>query len=211
MRGSAKGEPPEALRAWKVGQLAADIEPRYADLSGAPRQATKQALFIEQTGQCVYCGRAIELNERNTHHVEHFRPRALFPDRELDYGNLFLSCGPQQRRGGPQPTCGNRKKAWFDEDCHVEPAPEEACQRRFVFASDGWIRGDGSPESDRMIDVLNLNHRELIAERSTLIEELDAELDKGVSLCELTNSFRDVSPTGARVSFSHVAVRYLQK
>ena len=211
MRGSAKGEEPEELRAWKAGQMVAGIEPRYDDLSRGPRQATKQAIFIEQTGQCVYCGRAIKLTEYNTHHVEHFRPRALYPDRELDYGNLFLSCGPQQRPGGAQQTCGNEKKAWFDEDCYVKPAPEEACQRRFLFASDGRIRGDGSPESDQMIDVLNLNHRELITERSTLIEQLDAELSEGVSLCELTTSFRDVSSAGTRVSFSNVAIHYLQK
>ena len=31
-----------------------------------------------------------------------------------------------------------------------------------------------------MIVVLNLNHRELIAERSALIEHLDGELNEGV-------------------------------
>ena len=40
-----------------------------------------------------------------------------------------------------------------------------------------------------MIDVLNLNHRELIAERSALIEDLDGELNEGVSLCELKKVF----------------------
>ena len=113
-----------------------------------------------------------------------------YPHCDLAYGNLFLSCGPQQGHGGVQPTCGNEKKAWFDEDCHVDPVPEEACQLRFAFASGGWIRGDGSPETDTMIVVLNLNHRELIAERSALIEELDGELNQGTSHCELI----DVDP-----------------
>lgn len=211
MRGSGKGEEPGVLSAWKAGQRAACIEPRYGDLSGDPQQATKQALFVEQTGQCVYCGRGIELEERNRHHVEHFRPRAQYPDFELAYGNLFLSCGPEQRQGSPQPTCGNEKKAWFDEDYHVEPAPEEACQRRFVFASDGQIRGDGSAEADKMIGVLNLNHRELIAERSALIEALEGELREGVSLCELVKGYCEVSLNGARVSFANVAVQYLRK
>ena len=40
MRGSAKGEEPEALRAWKAGQRAAGIEPRYGDLRGKPQQTT---------------------------------------------------------------------------------------------------------------------------------------------------------------------------
>ena len=210
MRGSAKGEEPEALHAWEAGQRAACIEPRYDDLSGDSRQATRQALFIEQTGQCVYCGRGIDLEEHNRYHIEHFRPRKRYPDSELAYGNLFLSCGPQQRQGSAQPTCGNEKKAWFDEACHVEPAPEEACQRYFVFASDGGIWGNGSPEADQMIRVLNLNHRELIAERSTLIESLDAALKESVSLCELTRAFCDVSPTETRVSLANVAIQYLR-
>ena len=209
MRGSAKGEAPEALRAWKAGQRAARIEPRYADLSREARQATRQALFIEQTGQCVYCSRGIELELHNRHHIEHFRPRARYPHRELTYRNLFLSCGPQQGDGGVQPTCGNEKRAWFDEECHVDPAPEEACQRRFAFASGGGVQGNGSPEADKMILVLNLNHRELIAERSALIEELDDELNKGLSHCELIEGFLSVSPRGTRVSFANVAIHYL--
>ena len=211
MRGSAKGEEPEVLRDWKAGQRAACIEPLYSDLSAVARQAMKQAMFIEQTGQCVYCGRGIDLKEVNRHHIEHFRPRALYLDCELAFGNLFLSCGPQLSQAGAQPTCGNEKKAWFDEDCNVSPAPEEACQRRFLFSSDGRIRGDGSPEPDRMIDVLNLNHLELVAERSALIEELDGELDEGVSLLELKRGFREVSSKGTLVSFANVAIQYLQK
>ena len=121
VRGSAKGEEPEALRAWKAGQQAACIEPRYVDLSRDANESTRRALFVEQTGQCVYCGRGIDLVQRNRYHIEHFRPRARYPHHELAYANLFLSCGPQQDHDRVQPTCGNRKRAWFDEDCHVDP------------------------------------------------------------------------------------------
>ena len=163
---------------------------RYAELSGAALQATRQALYLEQTGQCVYCGRTIELAAHNRRHVEHFRPQSRYPGLELAYANLFLSCGSQQPHGHPQPTCGNKKDNWFDETCHVEPVPEDACQGRFVFASDGRIRGDGTVEADRMIDVINLNHSELIAERSALIAELDSELIQGASVAELRQSYQ---------------------
>ena len=211
MRGSAKSEEPKELQAWKASQRAACIVPRYADLSSEARQSTRQALFREQTGQCVYCGRGINLELRSSHHIEHFRPRAKYPDHELTYLNLFLSCGPQQGGGGVQPTCGNQKKAWFDEDCHVDPAPEEACQRRFSFASGGRVQGDGSPEADKMIVVLNLNHRELVAERSALIEGLDEELNQGLSYLELIEGFLSVSPERSRVSFANVAFQYLRR
>ena len=210
MRGSAKGDEPDALRTWKANQRAASIDLRYDELGRKALQATRQALYLEQTGQCVYCGRAIELAAHTRRHVEHFRPRSRYLDLELAYANLFLSCGPQQPQGHPQPTCGNEKKAWFDEACHVEPAPEDACQGRFAFASDGRIRGDGTREADRMIDVLNLNHPELIAERSSLIEELDTELSQGASVSALRQSYHDLGPTGTRVSFANVAVQYLR-
>ena len=210
MRGSAKGEEPETLRAWKAGQQAACIEPRYVDLSLDARQAMKQSLLIEQTGQCVYCGRAIALEDHDMHHVEHFRPRTPYRDLELVYENLFLSCGPKQPKGNARPTCGDKKKGWFDVNCHVEPAPEETCQSHFAFASDGRINGAHSPEANRMIDVLNLNHSELITERSTLIEHLDGELAKGVSFSQLIDRFLDISQTGTRVSFANVAIAYLR-
>lgn len=210
MRGSAKGDEPDALRTWKADQRAAGIDLRYGDLSREALQATRRALYLEQTGQCVYCGRAIRLEARTTHHVEHFRPRSRYPDRELAYANLFLSCGPRQPQGDPQATCGNEKRDWFDETCHIEPTPEDTCQGRFAFASDGRIQGDGTREAERMIDVLNLNHPELITERSSLIEELDTELSQGVSVAELRGGYRDVDPTGTRVSFANVAEQYLR-
>ncbi|MDE0521848.1 MAG: TIGR02646 family protein [Boseongicola sp.] len=213
MRGSQKGDEPEALQAWKACQDAACIEPRYPDLRGAEKRATRHALFIEQTGQCVYCGRGIELEPgSDRHHIEHFRPRGRnYRHLELAYRNLFLSCGPKREDGGTQPTCGNKKDSWFDESCHVEPSPEGDCQQRFEFASGGGILGDGSPEADRMITILNLNHRELVAERMALIEELDEELNEGLPYCDLIESFLHVSQNGSRVSFANVAVQYLRR
>ena len=199
------------MRSWKACQRAACIEPQYDDLSSDAKQGTRQALFIEQTGQCVYCGRGIDLELYNTQHIEHFRPQSRYRHSDVVYANLFLSCGPEQEHGSVQSTCGKAKDNWFDENCHIYPAPEEACQGRFAFASNGSILGDGTPEADEMIGVLKLNHRELIAERSALIEQLDYELNQGLNHGELIEPFLYVSPKGARVSFANVAIQYLRK
>ena len=205
MRGSCKGDEPEMLKTWKADQQNACIVPRYADLRGTEKAATRDALFIEQTGQCVYCGRKVDLASSDRCHIEHFRPRTCYPNLELAYENLFLSCGTKF-------TCGKQKASWFDKNCHVEPSPEDSCQQRFEFASDGEILGDGSPEADKMITILNLNHPELIAERLELIEKLDGDLSQNqdLSYCELIQSFLDDSK-GSRVSFANVAVHYLRK
>ena len=105
MRGSAKGREPEELRAWKKLQRDAGIEPEYRALQRPVRDAMLRSLFVEQTGQCVYCGRGILLNRLDSYHVEHFRPqkREEYRALELEYTNLFLSCGPEAEHGPGKP------------------------------------------------------------------------------------------------------------
>lgn len=206
MRGSNKGPEPAELRDWKAAQRAAGVEPEYDDLQQPEKGAVVDRLFAEQTGQCVYCGRGISLT-RKQHHIEHFRPRR-YRRLQLDHANLFLSCGPEGERG-PRPTCGRHKDDWFEENRHISPAPE-SCAERFRFGTSGEIAGDGSPEAEKMIAVLNLNHAELVAERQILILDLERELDAGTELDALRGSYLQRDSLGARVSFANVAIGYLR-
>ena len=206
MRGSNKGSEPAELRDWKTAQRAAGVRPEYDDLQHPEKGATVDSLFAEQTGQCVYCGRGIS-RARQQHHIEHFRPRR-YRDLELDYTNLFLSCGPEDQRGSRQ-TCGRHKDDWFDENCHIAPAPE-ACAERFRFLASGEVVGDDTPEADTMIDVLDLNHPELAAERRDLIDGVESELAKGVTLDDLRLGFLVHNREGARPGFANVAIGYLR-
>ena len=208
MRGSAKGDEPPELRAWKAAQLRSGIEPAYGDLQQSERGTTHRSLFAEQTGQCVYCGRGISLDRKQNYHIEHFRPQSKFPNLQLDYANMFLSCEPDTDRGARN-TCGHHKGDWFEEDCHIPPAPE-ACSERFRFRSSGRISGDGTPEADKMIGTLNLNHRELVTERQVMIEALDHALNDGAPPEVLVQDFLDMDPDGARPSFANVAIGYLR-
>ncbi len=209
MRGSNKGPEPAELREWKAAQHAARIEPVYDDLQHPQKGVVAAALFAEQTGQCVYCGRGISLPLRHCH-IEHFRPRSKpeYAELQLDHANLFLSCGPEGERG-PRQTCGNHKEDRFDEDCHVAPAPE-SCAERFGFRASGVIVGDGAPEADTMIAVLNLNHSELVAERRDLIDGVEGELADGVLLDDLRLGYLAQDQDGARPSFANVAIGYLR-
>ena len=208
MRGSAKGNEPLALRDWKAVQRRSAIEPEYRNLQQPERGATEKSLFAEQTGQCVYCGRGMSLDRKQHYHIEHFRPQSKYHDLQLDHTNLFLSCGPDSDLGSRN-TCGHHKDDWFEEDCHIPPAPE-ACAERFRFRSSGHISGDGSPEADKMIGTLNLNHRELVTERRDMIEALDDALNNGIPPEVLVQDFLDVDPNGTRPSFANVAIGYLR-
>ena len=211
MRGSDKGPEPAELRGWKAAQRAAGVEPVYGDFQHPQKGAVATRLFVEQTGQCVYCGRGISLPlQLRQCHIEHFRPRSKpeYAGLQLDYANLFLSCGPEGE-GGPRQTCGNRKDGWFDEGCDIAPAPD-TCSERFGFRSSGQIVGDGTPEAGRMIAVLNLNRPELSAERRELIDDLERELAEGIFPAALRAGFLEESADGARPSFANVALGYLR-
>lgn len=207
MRGSAKGREPEELRTWKATQRENGVEPEYRALPQPERHATVGSLLLEQTGQCVYCGRRISLDRHGQHHIEHFRPRSRYPELELDYANLFVSCGPASEDGARE-TCGNYKGDWFDEDCHITPAPE-SCADRFRFRSSGMIAGDDTPDADKMIQVLNLNHPELVTDRQRVIENLERELAEDVPPEVLRQSYLDTDHDGARPGFANVAIGYL--
>ena len=210
MRGSAKGDEPPELRDWKTAQHRNGIEPEYRNLQQPERGATEKSLFAEQTGQCVYCGRGISLERNQHYHIEHFRPRSKrkYPELQLDYTNLFLSCGPEGDHGARN-TCGHHKGDWFEEDCHISPAPE-ACAERFRFRSLGLIVGDGSTAANKMICTLNLNHHGLVKERRDMIEALDDTLNTGVLPEALIQDFLYVGPNGTRPSFANVAIAYLR-
>ena len=88
------------------------------------------------------------------------------------------------------------------------PAPE-SCAERFRFRSSGHVAGGGSPEAEKMIVVLNLNHPELVIDRRTLIESLDEDLNGGAPQDDLLRSYLDTDHSGARPSFANVAIGYL--
>ena len=208
MRGSAKGPAPAELCTWKIVQGDNGIEPKYGDLQHPERSATMNSLFAEQTGQCVYCGRGIVLTKQGRYHIEHFRPRSKYPWLQLDYTNLFLSCGPDNERGIRQ-SCGAHKDDWFDEASHISP-DSEACAEHFWFRVSGEIVGDDTPEAKEMISVLNLNHPELVAERQVMIEDVERELRIGTPLDELCQGYSHKDHNGMRLSFANVALGYLR-
>lgn len=206
MRGSNKGDAPRELMDWIAGEQEVGIEPRYGNWPRPVRDRVESYLFTEQTGQCVYCGRSIILEANQRYHIEHFRPRR-YRKLEVEFSNLFLSCGPRGDEG-PLETCGNGKRDWFDEHCHIYPGSEECCAR-FLFGSSGKIFSDGTAESAKMIQVLGLDDVELTRERAELIEEIDNELSADVPIEELIEHYSEVVGS-RRVSFAHVAIRYLE-
>ena len=60
-----------------------------------------------------------------------------------------------------------------------------------------------------MIEVLNLNHPELVTGRRTLIESLDEDLNGDVPRDDLRRSYLATDGSGARPGFANVAIGYV--
>ncbi|NQY60620.1 retron system putative HNH endonuclease [Cognatishimia sp.] len=202
MKGARKGCAPKEFTDW-VALENDDWKPSYPIDDPAVRKAVVDALYYEQRGLCVYCGRKIELeNPGHSFHVEHFRPQHRYPELQISFENLFLSCGHTDRSGDRSKICGTKKDRWFDEAEHVAPN-YDCCTKRFSFRYDGSIRTahPGDLAAQNMIDHLGLNHAELKYDRAKIIEKLDTE--------ELDASDFSNPSTGISESYGHVACQYL--
>jgi hypothetical protein len=70
----------------KISKTAAPATGTYRDW--------KSVLAIEASYQCVYCCiHESKFGGQRNFHVEHFRPKSIFPLLENSYGNLFYACG----------------------------------------------------------------------------------------------------------------------
>ena len=200
MRGSHDKRTPPELVDWLV-QENPDWQPSYPFPSDI-RQPVVDALQEAQRGLCVYCGRQLHSERPGRFHIEHFRPRSTYPALSVELANLFLSCGPEAKTGNASETCGNAKGDRFEEAECIEP-DYPACMRRFRFLLTGEVApgSDDDAAAGAMIELLNLNHRELRKDREDILDRID-----GGSL-DLSDFVDPVS--GLAQSYAHVVCEHL--
>lgn len=173
MRFIAKDGEPEQFADWKAAANDA-WQPSYDNLSGAPKQALKQALMREQGFLCCYCEqRLIDADS----HIEHFKPQSDAPADALDFSNLLCSCQRQIKKGQPR-HCGNLKDDWFDDKLLVSPLDPD-CARHFTYSGDGRIHAaPGDLAAEETIKRPGPGLPKLNALRAKAIEPfLDDDLD----------------------------------
>jgi uncharacterized protein (TIGR02646 family) len=92
----------------------------------------KNALETLSHCKCAYCESAI--NARRSEHVEHFKPKSLFPSLAYDWDNYFLACDGCN---------GTKLDKWPEQGEYVRP-DEGQPEARFQFGEDGTIRTSNS-------------------------------------------------------------------
>jgi uncharacterized protein (TIGR02646 family) len=121
--------------------------------------------------KCVYCEAPI--NAPRAAHVEHFKPKSLFPSLAYEWTNYFLGCsGCNGAKNDKWP-----KRGGYLRPDHGDPS------RHFVFAEDGTVKA-ASPGSaaDRMLDDFDLKRIWLSDERKQNIEKMIKLLNEAVRL-----------------------------
>jgi uncharacterized protein (TIGR02646 family) len=161
MKQIAKNNEPQAVLTWKA-KADANWQPSYAELSGVEKRAIRDSLADEQGYICCYCNRDISDGD---FHIEHFRPQETFPDKELEYNNLHVSCIKQMTTKTAS-HCGNAKANWFDNQLTLSPLDNHEISFKYLY--DGNVEA-GVPDASRMVDKLKLNEESLRAKREAEI------------------------------------------
>lgn len=166
--------PDEATRRWQ----------NFNGKTGLSRQ-----LLQQQYGLCCYT----ELNltdfalEQNMGtHIEHEKPKSMFPDRTFDNGNLLLcslTSEDLKRFHGPQQFGGHFKGNNFDAAIFVSPH-QANCRNYFIYSSGNGeispnlaLPADEQRKAQYTIDLLNLNAPFLKAERKQWLQEIEGCLE----------------------------------
>ena len=143
------GEPEEVSRWKKKFKNKHKREAGYEDIRHEKElQILKNALLAEQRHLCCYCCSYIKNTEtevqKNSFHVEHFRPQAQNQDLSLAYNNLHASCNGDNRRH---------------------------CESLFRYQQDGTIQPAEKTDeaAEYTITKLNLNDKRLCRARENAL------------------------------------------
>lgn len=195
MKHIEKQQEPAAFSEWKAHDRMAH-RPNWNRVPGDIKRGVHTALMQEQGFLCCYCQAPVN---RESSHVEHFRPRGKqrYRNLQLDYSNLHGSCGRASVKGEPL-QCGFSKGSWFDEQLLISPL-DAACEDRFRFTGDGRIRpasGGATEAAAETIKRLALDLPKLDKRRQ---EVLHAYID--LSIPELETLLARPDPEGRFVPF----------
>ena len=114
----------------------------------------KKSIAAMSRRKCVYCEGPI--NAPRAAHVEHFKPKALFPSLAYEWTNYFLGC----------PGCnGAKSNRWPKRGGYIRPDQGDP-SRHFVFADHGTVAA-ARPRSaaERTLQDFDLKRQWLSDER----------------------------------------------
>lgn len=170
-----RGEPPvgfaERSQGWRERFDADRVENPQLRISvfwtRVRPQMTREAaqLYNDFHGKCAYC--ESKIGHVSPAHIEHYRPKARFPERVFSWENWLLSCG----------RCNDKKWAHFpgcgQQPCLIDPTEEEPSQH---IEFEGYTCLALSQRGEETIRLVGLDRSPLEEERSIWLSYLNALL-----------------------------------
>ena len=131
----------------------------------------KEIIAAMSHRKCVYC--EVPINARRAAHVEHFKPKALFPLLAYEWTNYFLGC----------PGCnGAKADKWPRRGGYVRPDQGDP-GRHFVFSEDGSVKAvKPSGSAARTVEDFDLRRTWLADQRKQNVEAMLKMLNAAVGL-----------------------------
>ena len=161
------------------------------DCDHTVRECLREALLKEQRGQCFYCEQKIKGSR-----IDHFIPRDApnQKDIECNYNNLFLSCDKKE-------SCDIKKGSAFDESRYIRLFSNrydvENPSDFFDFTARGKIKAkkllndDSKNRAKNTIELLNLNHKDLVDARQVIISNIEMYKNSGYDTDEIFTFFNE--------------------
>ncbi len=210
MKYIVKQKEPQELLDWKKSDKMFNRgKPNWNRVSADIKDILRAKICSEQGYICCYCER--ELN-KNDFHIEHFYPkdRNRYPEKQLEYMNLFCSCQLELEKGEPR-HCGNSKGSWFDESLIVSPI-DPTCENRFKYTFDGSIDPTDSNDKGAVetINRLKLCIEKLNKLRSKAIEPFIDETLSEEELKDFVDQYLvDKEFNSGRYNEFYTTIKYL--
>ncbi len=159
-----------------------DAESRWGSFKH--KKWVSDRLDAEQYGLCAYS--EIQPDEEGLGtHLEHVRPKGLYPAGTFNYYNIVLcalSDGDLQQMGKDDVFGGHAKLRQYDEHCFVS-CLTPGCQDYFSYLSNGLVvpayslSRSQKENAQYTIELLNLNCEYLKNRRKKWIQELEEEMN----------------------------------
>ncbi|MEZ0332119.1 MAG: hypothetical protein ACAH07_11380 [Methylophilaceae bacterium] len=172
------------------------------------KAALRQTLVAEQRGLCCYCQSRIRATPESMK-IEHWQSQTVFPQQQLDFGNLHGACLGGHGRLEREQHCDTRKGN--GALCFSVCDPAHPIERQIKFLGDGQIKSDDATIDAALNNVLNLNWSRLANNRKAVLDAFKQRLGKGnLNVAQELKKW-DGTQTGELPEFAQVMVFWLEK
>lgn len=128
----------------------------------------KDSLLTECHNKCMYC--ESDISGAGDYHIEHYRPKSIYPNKSFDWSNLGIAC----------PKCNRNKGDNFNEEFPCVNPYIDCPDDFFAFAGTMVLPLAGNHRALLTNTVLGLNRPSLIEKRGERMKVIQSMADNYV-------------------------------